>query len=80
MLELIILILDVMEMDPDNDVGPLVRELVAMMRKVPTWERKPEWRRLRLDLKHRFQGRISTVDLLTRIREHGHDLDDKIKG
>lgn len=80
MLELIILILDVMEMSPDNDVGPLVRELAVMMRDVPVWERKTEWKRLRISLKHRFQGRISAVDLLARIKEHGYDLHDKIKG
>ncbi len=80
MMELIILILDVMEMDPDNNVGPLARELVVMMRKIPVWERKDEWKKLRLALKHRFTGRITTSDLLKRMKEHAYDLEDKLKG
>lgn len=80
MLELVILILDVMEMSPDNEVGPLVRELAVAMRKMPVWERKTEWKRLRLGLKHRFVNRISTVELLRRMREHALDLDEKLKG
>jgi hypothetical protein len=80
MLELVILILDVMDMGPDNDVGPLVRELVVAMRKMPVWERKTEWKRLRLALKHRFIDKISTVELLRRMREHSLDLDEKLKG
>lgn len=80
MLELVILILDLIEMDRDNEVGPLISELVVLMRKMPAWERKTEWKRLRIALKHRFQGHISAVDLLVRIREHAEDLQDKIRG
>ncbi len=80
MLELILLILDVMEMSPDNEIGPMVRELVVAMRKLPVWERKTEWKRLRLALKHRYINRSSTLDLLRRMRQHSQDLDDKLKG
>lgn len=80
MLELVILILDMIEKDPDNEVGPTIRELAMVMRRMPAWERKTEWKRLRIALKHRFQGRITAVDLIGRIREHADDLQDKIKG
>ncbi len=80
MLELIILILDVLEMSPDNEVGPLVKELIAQMRRMPVWERKTEWKRLRIALKHRFHDKITTVELIGRIQEHAFDLDDKLKG
>lgn len=80
MLGLIILILDVMDMSPDNEVAPLVRELVGLMQRMPAWERETEWKRLRITLKHRFQEKISTVDLISRMREHGYDLADKLKG
>lgn len=79
MLELIILILDVMEIDPDNNVSPLVRELAERMRRLPVWDRKTEWKRLRLALKHRYVNRISTQQLLDRIRVHGLELDEKLK-
>ncbi len=80
MLELIILILDVMEMDPDNNVGPLVRELVVLMRKLPVWERKKEWKRLRLAMKHRFNGRMTMKDLIKGMKDHASSLEDKLKG
>lgn len=80
MLGLIILILDVMDKSPDNEVGPLVRELVVLMKKMPVWERETEWKRLRIALKHRFYDKISTVDLIGRLKEHGFDLEDKLRG
>lgn len=80
MLELVLLIIDVMEMSPDNEVGPMVRELVIGMRRLPVWERKTEWKRLRLALKHRYIDRIPTVELLKRMRIHALDLDEKLKG
>ena len=80
MLELIILILNIIDKDPDNEVGPLIKDLLVVMRKVPLWERKAEWRKLRVELRGRFLGLTSAVDLLERIRDHAESLQDKLKG
>ncbi len=79
MVNLVILILDVMEMSPDNAVGPLVREIAVILRKMPVWERKEEWRRLRSALRNRFQDKVTTVDLLQYLRDHLFDLEDKVR-